>query len=104
MTLNNSIHTAVLRLNERQAQRLNARLGEVFAIEDSCAPEFPNASPVEKLAVTWVKELLAFDRERALPILHEWCYWFENVGSKTVEDFDTIDAYIPYRIMDVAIL
>jgi hypothetical protein len=93
----------VKRLKPKQAQKLTSKLGEIFAIEDSCTSDDPDASPMEKLAVTFVKELLAFDRERAIPVINDWRYWLENADTKKVEDFDTIDEYIPYRIVNVGI-
>ncbi|KAJ6103750.1 hypothetical protein N7486_003972 [Penicillium sp. IBT 16267x] len=84
--------------------KLNQEVDKLFAIEDADVQLGPEATPMEKLLVPFIRELLRYDKERAIPVLRAWRYWVQNVDSKGVDDFNTIDEYILYRTINVGLL
>ncbi|KAJ5539960.1 hypothetical protein N7513_008292 [Penicillium frequentans] len=84
--------------------KLNQEVDKIFAIEDADVKLGTKASPMEKLLIPFISEFLRFDKERAIPVLRAWRYWLQNADSKSVDDFNTIDEYIPYRTVNVGLL
>lgn len=77
---------------------------KIFSIEDPSVELRVDMSPMEKLLTPFVKDFLAHDQARAIPVLRQWRYWLQNVDSKCVEDFRSIEEYISYRTINVGLL
>lgn len=61
----------------------------------------PPVSPMEKLLIPFIKDLLSCDRDRGVHVLREWRYWLQNVDKKSAKEIHTIDEYLQYRTVNI---
>ncbi|KAK5997717.1 Ophiobolin F synthase oblA-like protein [Cladobotryum mycophilum] len=79
----------------------NRQLVRIFANEGS---DEDLTTPMQKIAVPFIRDLLQCDCHRGIPILQAWQEWLENVDAKAIEDLDSIEAYIQFRAMNSGII
>lgn len=82
---------------------LNKEFEKLFAIENENIRLHHDSSAMEKLTIPFLRDILSFDKKRALPILREWQHWLQNVDSKTIDHFKSIEEYILYRTINIGI-
>jgi len=61
-------------------------------------------SSLGKILVPEIRTLLKVDYTRGLAILQGWRYWALNTDSKDLIDFDNLDDYMEFRIINVGLL
>lgn len=79
---------------------LNPKLAKILADRGQKDPE----SAVEKLLVASIRNLLRKDFIRGCRVLNTWQYWLLNVDFKGPEDFDTLEDYEEFRIINCGLM
>jgi len=93
-------HSRVILLNSDEAHtKLNV---EVAAILDDAGEKEPTSS-LGRLLVPAIRDLLKVDHARGVRVLQGWRYWALNSESKDLKDFDNLDDYMQFRIINVGL-
>ena len=75
---------------------------EVAAILDDAGEKEPTSS-LGQLLVPAIRELLKVDRTRGIAVLQGWRYWALNSESKDLKEFDDLEDYMKFRIINVGL-
>lgn len=60
-----------------------------------------SSSGRSQLQAKLMLQLMAIDRERAITLMKSWEALVETCGRQRASHFNTLEEYIPYRLMDV---
>ena len=59
---------------------------------------------MERLLVPFIKEFLACDSERSIPVLRAWRHWLQNVDTRSIDEFTGMEDYIEFRVINCGLL
>ncbi|KAH8430730.1 terpene synthase family protein [Aspergillus melleus] len=80
--------------------KLNPEVAKIFSAEGRDDPK----APLENVLVPAIRDLLATDRAKGIPVLRSWVNWLLTVDSKGLNDFQTIQEYIDFRVINCGLL
>jgi hypothetical protein len=79
---------------------LNPEIAKILADEGKKDPE----TAAERLLVPAVRRLLDKDLIRGRRVLDAWQYWLLNVDAKGLDDFNALEDYEEFRIINCGLL
>ncbi|GME27538.1 hypothetical protein N7486_003972 [Neofusicoccum parvum] len=63
-------------------------------------PDFKPKTPIQAIMLPWVQRLLSTDPKLGLVVLDVQRQYYEQVDTKEVDEFKTVEEYLPYRKAD----
>lgn len=85
-----------------QSDQKNDELLAAFLEDSEGTATKRHAKGVQLIQMQMLREMMAIDRERAITSVRAWSQFVEKgSGRQHNETFESLDTYIPYRIVDV---